>query len=89
MIPKKFLKPFEIHLGQGPVIDMNELYYYSPIDESWIMYSDNSGEYKDVEYFSFDAHHVLELIVSGYAEIISIDIKESKPKYHIRMRKHY
>lgn len=85
----KTLKPFQLHLGHEYVIDMEELYNHGAIHQEWQNYPDNSGEYKDILYYSFDAHHTLELIEAGYAILKKIVTKDFEVEYHIIMRRNY
>ena len=83
------LKPYQLHLGDNPIIDMSELYLQGTIHPEWQKYSDNSGEYKDDIFCSFDAHHTLELIEAKYAVLKKIVTKDFEVEYHIIMRRNY
>jgi len=83
----KDLRPYELHLGHGAIIDMEGLYNVDEIHDEFQMYPDRSGEYKDVKFKCYDAHQVLELINAGFAEIIGIN--KDNTEYYIRMRRHY
>ena len=83
------LKPYQLHLGHTPLIDMTDLYDCGTIHSEWQKYTDNSGEYKDDIYYSFDAHHTLELIDAGYAILKEIVTREFEVEYHIIMRRNY
>ena len=83
------LKPFESSLGNGYLIDMEGLYNYSAVHETWQKYSDNSGEYKDVIYYTYNAHRLLELINLNFAILESIDQKDFDVRYFFIMRRKY
>jgi len=86
----KELKPFEPSLGNGYLIDMNELYNYSAVHDEWQKYPDNSGEYKDVVYYTYNAHKLLELINLNYARLESIATQEDlNAQYFFIMRRKY
>jgi len=86
----KDLKPHEYHLGHGDIIDMKGIYNHHSLDDGWQMRSDNSGEYRDTIYYSYDAARVLELISLGYAELDSIEPSAAeKEAYYFRMRRNY
>ena len=88
------LKPHELHLGHGNVIDMSDVYNHRSLDDGWQMREDNSGEYRDTLYYSYDAHRVLVLIGEGYAELFEIESfcdnnSLESFKYFFRMRRNY
>ena len=83
------LRPFEPSLGNGYLIEMDNIYFYNSIHDEWQSYSDNSGEYKDVIYYSYNAHKVLELIDKNFATLKSIDQKDFDVRYFFIMRRKY
>ena len=83
------LKPHELHLGHGDVIDMEGIYNHHALDDGWQKRDDNSGEYRDTIYYSYDAERVLDLIAKGYAELDSIESTAEKTAYYFRMRRNY
>lgn len=95
-IYKVKLKPYQLHLGDDPVIDMEELFYLTTIHNEWQLYDDEyqleqngSGEYKDIIYYTYDAHYALELIDTKFAVLKKILTKKNKIEYHLIMRENY
>ncbi len=79
------LKPYELHLGHGDVIDLEDVYFYGVVHEEWQMYPDNSGEYKDCKLYTYSIEKVIKLISDGYAILSSVEDE----RYNLIMRRHY
>lgn len=85
----KELKPHELHLGHGSIIDMSNIYNHHELDDDWQHRDDGSGEYRDTIYYSYDAERVLTLIGQDYAELSEINTDGDETKYFFRMRRNY
>jgi len=85
----KSLKPYELHLGHGSVISMEDLYFYKSLHDEWQQKDDHSSEYKDSIFYSHNADYVLTLIDKGYAELVERKSFDFEVQYFIRMRRNY
>lgn len=86
----KMLKFYENPLGYNR-IDQDDIYYYKQLDDGWQMADDNSYEYRDAVFYTYNQQKLLELIYENYADptIKEMDKVEKKIKYFFRMRKKY
>ena len=85
----KTLKAYQLHLGGEHVIDTSELFFEDSLHEDWKKYADNSGEYKDELWYSYNTQRVIELIRDGYAELVNGFIVSNPDTIYFKMRKEY
>ena len=91
-VDNRTLIPYEKHLGHGSVLSeetMKDIYLYSSIHDEWQKYNDNSGEFKDSVYYTYNPKIVLDLMNAGYARFERLEENYEEVKYFFILRRNY